>query len=110
MKDIKNFAPLLLACLSIFGFTVTDYNLFGLFDGFGWGAVIFSIVNYLLFSIFLLGIVYHLCTWIYYKKINFIILIQYIIAFILFFGMIVWMGYRDPFPNSSYSEEIYKYD
>ena len=108
MKNMKNFTPLLLAFLSVSGFAATDYNLFGLFDGFGWGVVIFSIVNYLLFLFFLIGAVYHICTWIYNKKINFFVLVQYIIAFVLFFGMIVWMEYRDPFPNSSYSEDFYK--
>lgn len=108
MKNIKRFTPLLLGCLSVFGFAATDYNLFGLFGGFGWGPVIFSIVNYLIFILFLLGMAYHLCVWIYNRKINFSIAFQYMVSFILFFGMIVWMEYREPFPNSSYSEEFYK--
>lgn len=108
MKNIKSFFPILLALLSTLGFVATDYNLFGLFDGFGWGPVICTIVNYVIFLMFLFSVGYHICKWIYYKNIDFFILIQYIIAFCLFFGAFLWMENRDPFPNSSYSEEFYK--
>lgn len=108
MKNIRKFAPIILAVLSIFCFMSTDYNLFGLFDGFGWGTVIFSIFNYILFLMFLSSLCYHIVKWISIREFENIFLIQYGIAFILFLGMFLWMDNREPFPNSSYSESSYK--
>jgi len=108
-KKIKNYSILLWGIGAILVFSAVDYNLFGLFGGFGWSAVLLTLFAYLFVLGFLLYFLFRTIKAIFkFEKASKNFWIQFFCVAILSVLTFVWLDNRGIYPNSGYSEEFYK--
>jgi len=109
MFNFKNKKVFFWGVLSVVLFCAVDFDLFGLFGGFEWPAVMLTMLAYAVVFIFLVSfVIYVIKVSFNFRKLDKNILYQYIFVIILSIFVFIWLDNRDPFPNSSYSDVFSK--
>lgn len=108
-KVMKKYPLLLYGMVAIILFASVDYNLFGLFGGFGWAAVLLAFFSYLFVFSFLIYFLYFVIKLVFTRKTpTKSAWLQCVLVVIFSFVTFIWLDNRGVYPNSGYSEEFYK--